>query len=222
MSYESSSFDEDVFLLSSACHIRDHIPKPTRIEESPAIQKHVSLLDDTALLLLTEAKGDVCATTWRLTNQQVEIFYSKNAPTHKSLDPYFMEIQQILTSPLHWCEKEKQLLLLVIHTCIEKFRHRMQKTQKTLKNSQDWTFVSASSKTLSDLRPIWNDKTDAQIIVEFLTMFPQIDLNIEKLRKDPWSLLVYSRTAYHIGNVISIHVYNYLIIFFNFKAFTSF
>ena len=201
MSYEPTSFDKDVFLLSAACHIRDHIPKPTRIEESPAIQNYFSLFDDIALLLITKAKGDVCATTWRLTNQQIEILYCKNAPTRKSLDPSFMEIQQILKSPLDLYEKEKQLLLLVVKTCIEKFRYRMQKIQEALKSPQDLSFVSAS-KSLSDLRPIWNDKTDEQIITEFLTIFPQIDLKIETLRKDIWSLLVYSRTAYHIGNVL--------------------
>lgn len=125
MSYEPGSFDEDVFLLSSTCHIRDHIPKPTRSEESPALKNHVSLLDDIALLFVTKAVGDVCAITWRVTKGQMEIFYSKNAPTCKSLDPYLREVQQILMSPLHPYEKEKQLLLLVIRTCLEKFRARM-------------------------------------------------------------------------------------------------
>lgn len=200
MSYETSSFDDDVYLLSSARHIRDNIPASTPKGDSER-KKHLLLLDDIALLLITKAKGDVCAVTWRTTNQRIEFFYSKNAPCHRSLEPYLSEIKQIVATPMSSRAREEKLLTLILKTCLEKVGSRVQKLQKALSTYPQPLKFPSDSKDLSKLREKWEDMNDGQIVVEYLTNLRDTDLKMEKLKADISTLVILSRAAFLIGSV---------------------
>ena len=101
MNYEPTFFlDENGLGLSLTSHIRDHFLEFIKIKENPAIQKHVFLFDDIALLLFTKIKKrrlrnhvkvDQSADWWILF-----LFWKGFPVIRKSLDTYFMEIQQML------------------------------------------------------------------------------------------------------------------------------
>lgn len=51
----------------------------------PIDQKHTSLLDDIAILLVVKARGDVTAVTMKQMSDRMEFYYSKNGPCFGTL-----------------------------------------------------------------------------------------------------------------------------------------
>ena len=131
MSYLPSNFDNDVQLLSTIKHVREHVPILSFTQNSDS-EKNVKILNDIALLMTVKAKGDVTAVTWKLSQNCAEIFFCKNSPTDQSLDVYFNQILSIIQSPEPASIRKDKLLLLVLETCLEKVRSRIQKIQKAL------------------------------------------------------------------------------------------
>jgi hypothetical protein len=131
----SSSFVNLVHLLSTTRHIRDVIPSSPPEPEADE-KKHLKLLDDIALLLVTKPKWDVCAVTMSLTTQHIE-FYPKNAPCGRDLEPYICHIKQILSAKTSMNIMSGQLLILILQICVEKMRSRIVKVQLPIAESTE-------------------------------------------------------------------------------------
>lgn len=197
MCCEMSAFGKDVYLLS---HIRDNVPASTP-KRNLLHGENLPLLDDIALLLSTKAKGDTCAVMLRLTYQRVDIIFSKNAPTRKSLDAYLSEIRRIIASPMSSEDKVKELYPLVVITCFEKIRSRMQKIQQILLAYPQPLNFPSDSKDLSTIRKKWNNMNDGQIATEYLTNLQETDLDMEKFKIGLPALANSCQAAFSIGSV---------------------
>ena len=198
MTYQASSFDQDVFLLSASRHIRDVVPSsPPRSDQHV---KHVLLLDDVALILTLKAKGDVCAVTWRLTQYRIDVYFSKNSPTCKYLQGYLSEICSIIASSDPPQIQEERLLMLILKTCLEKVRSRMQKLQKAVRDYPEVLIFPNVSKSLSTQRQ-WRDMDDGQVAFGFLMDIQAMDLSMESLREKILQVADISQQALIIGKV---------------------
>jgi hypothetical protein len=164
--------------------------------------KPLQLLNDIALLLVTKAKWDACAVTMRLTNQRVEFFFAKNAPCHRSLESYISKIKQIIAASSD--TMEEQLITLILETCIETVRSRIQKVQRTLVNHPQLcsaSHINPESKELCQFRKKWQDMNDAQIIASFLTSIRNADLSLNNLKSEMHNVMMFTRAACMIGSV---------------------
>lgn len=199
MSYLPSQFDNDVQLLSTAKHIRDHVPTSSTIPSSHS-EKHVKILDDIALSMTMKAKGDVTAVSSKLSQNCADIYFCKNSPTYHSLDSYFSEILFIIRSSDP--TKREKLLLLVIKTCLEKVRSRIQKVQRRFPSTLNRSNSSPIPRSSHPRRKAWNNSTDGEIVTEELINIRELDLKIEVLRGDIHNITVLSRRAFSIGIVV--------------------
>ena len=87
--------NEHVYALSRLSHIHKNVPtkpKTMGIEE----RKHLKILDGIALLLVTEAKGDVVAVSFTQTTSTITVNYAKNFPCNGALDMYIDGILKLI------------------------------------------------------------------------------------------------------------------------------
>lgn len=127
------SFDDCLFALSTISH-RLEFPRP--LSHSPILQKHLKLLNLLALLMVTEDKGDVAATTIIRAPGSVTILFSKNRPCTAAESSYIQTLQDIITSTTRETVKDTRIraLSLVIDNCSKKVKARLKKLVKWLKS----------------------------------------------------------------------------------------
>lgn len=134
-----------------------------------------------------------------------EIYVSKNEKCSdqegKALDPYLAEITRIIASSAFNYDKQFQLLNLVLKTCVEKIRKKIQKIQKSLfKSSQILQFVS-DSRIMAPCNFRWDQLDDGQVVNQQLDLIRQVDLNANSLKSNIPHLANLSRSAFLMGKL---------------------
>lgn len=208
-----SSLNEDIFFLAQTHHIRDIIlsstPKPKEEHEG----KHLSLLNDIALLLVIKPKGDVCAVALRHTNQRIEFFYAKNAPCRRSLELYLANVKIILATAPSKSKMGEGLLQLICQTCLEKVRARIIKARQAINEypmlCSESGLVPATA-LLGGRRPAWANKKDSEIIASVFREIRDMDISLTYLKNNIRAVMVLTRTACLIGRFAFAIIMTYL------------
>jgi hypothetical protein len=211
----SNDFNSLVYALSSIRHVREYAPQPA-IPMNDVDKKHLSLLDDVALLLVVKAKGDVAAVTMKQMDDRVEFYYSKNGPCLGALDEYLNSVKRIIGDSVNYNTMNLDLLAVVMSTCLDKVRSRFIKCQKeTLKLGAFAVSetIDPTTNILAHLQPEWNSLSDRAIILSFLCQIQSLDMSSAALRQNLRTLMKLSQSAYSIGSVThAIYMLKHLII----------
>ena len=78
-----SEFNRQIYILASVCHIKEHVSRPPP-QCSSVENKHLILMDYTALLLVTKSCGNVAAVRMELTATSLKFHFAKNRPCDSS------------------------------------------------------------------------------------------------------------------------------------------
>lgn len=139
----SVSFAEQLYALASASPTQTYSRVDILGRYAQERYKHLRLLDDIALLLVTDQSADVAAVALRRTPHEVIIYFSKNRPSTPSELTY---IHSILRDAQHIHCRVGKLLDRVISMCRPKITSRIRKLQACLGR-------------LTHLRPILSDNS---------------------------------------------------------------
>lgn len=132
---ESKKVNEYVYGLSQMSHIHKNMPtQPPRM--GPEESKHLRILDAVALFLVTEAKGDVAAVTFKQATHTIEIFYAKNSPCDDFLTIYANKILAYIFEFRHHPLEEVvvEVCLRAVKQCLKKVRARLLKLFKNFRD----------------------------------------------------------------------------------------
>lgn len=131
----SVSFAESVYALSKVIHIdkfRNDISGDLNMNQ----RKHLRLLDDIALWLVTESKSDVAAVSLERRSAGVRFHYAKNRPATEEDEKHIDALVELLKSPGTATERIENMLQKVMVKCRPKLLSRLRKLQVTLLQNQ--------------------------------------------------------------------------------------
>lgn len=124
-------FGEQLFVLATITHVRDY--RPT-VSPSPPTEreKHLRLLDDIALLLVTQGSSDVASVMFEQKSHEIIFYYAKNRPTTNHERAYIESLRDIAVSLTDINECTLKLLVRVIPMCRPKILSRLRKLVRCL------------------------------------------------------------------------------------------
>lgn len=119
-------FGEQLFVLATITHVRDY--RPT-VSPSPPTEreKHLRLLNDIALLLVTQGSSDVASVMFEQSSYEIVFKYSKNRATTKKEREYIESLREIALSLTDINDCTTKLLARVIPMCRAKINSRLKK-----------------------------------------------------------------------------------------------
>ncbi|KAL0631007.1 hypothetical protein Q9L58_010143 [Maublancomyces gigas] len=129
-SREAVTFAESVYALSKVVHIAK-FRNDVSLGLNEHQRKHLRLLDDIALLLVTEPKSDVAAVALERRSSEVHFYYAKNCPaTH--IDELIAVLKGIGTPT----ERSEKMLDKVMLVCRAKILSRHSKLLVTIRENK--------------------------------------------------------------------------------------
>lgn len=119
-------FGEQLFVLATITHVRDY--RPT-ISPSPPTEreKHLRLLNDIALLLVTQGSSDVASVMFEQSSHEIVFYYAKNRATTNKERAYIESLRDIALSLTDINDCTTKLLARVIPVCRAKIISRLKK-----------------------------------------------------------------------------------------------
>jgi len=126
----SLTLSEMIFALSKIAFRYEYHPQSPHDAGASGrhpTEKHLQILDQLALLLVTEAKGDIAAISLRdVENNQISLGYSKNRPFTDPETSYITDLLSMATDPTTTpTQKHGNLFCLVIQECRKKITSRL-------------------------------------------------------------------------------------------------
>lgn len=131
------SFGEQLFVLATITHIREYHQTISPTTTMTEHQKHMKLLDDIALLLVTQGNSDVAAVMFEQTSHEIIFYYAKNRPSTSTERAYIEKLKEIALSLSDITECTIQLLSHVIPMCRSKILARLKKVIRCLEDRPD-------------------------------------------------------------------------------------
>lgn len=128
-------FSESVYALSKVVHIvkfRNDIA----LKLSEHQRKHLRLLDDIALLLVTESNSDVAAVSLERLSSELHFHYAKNRPTTQDEKAHIDALLADLRSPGTPNQRIEKMLRKVMVVCRPKMLSRLRKLKFTVLDNQ--------------------------------------------------------------------------------------
>ena len=115
-------------------HLRSSRDLPAWSHATQSDRDHVAILDGLALLLVFSPKGDVAATSYWRSADELKLLWAKNQPVDDSNQLQYIEdlFENIKNST-----KDTELLDIVIAMCKDKIFHRVKKLAKSFGVSQN-------------------------------------------------------------------------------------
>ncbi len=203
----SNDFNSLLYALSSISHVREYAPQ-SALPMDDIDKMHLSLLDDVAFILVVKAKGDVAAVTMKRMNYRVDFYYSKNGPCFGALDEYLNSIQRIIGDSVDYNAMHRDLMAVVMSTCLDKVRSRFMKCQKEIVDLDALAFFETINPTIkieAHELPDWDSLSDQAPILSFLCQIQSLDVDSGALRQNLRTLMKLSQSAYLIGSVTHRH-----------------
>lgn len=138
-------FGEQLFVLANITHIRDYrrTVSPSRTSEH---ERHLRLLNNMALLLVTQGSSDVAAVMFEQTSHEIIFYYAKNRPSTRHEREYIESLRVIALSLSDINDCTVKLLARVIPMCRSKIITRLKKLIRCLSESP---VVSEASAPIS-------------------------------------------------------------------------
>lgn len=130
-SFDHVPFAEQLYVLANITHVRDYSPTVPDTN-SPEQQKHLRLLDDIALLLITQATSDVAAVTFEQTPNAIVFYFSKNRPSTSGELEYFNALLKFALKPGDLATRAMELLERVVSPCRTKISARIKRLQRVI------------------------------------------------------------------------------------------
>lgn len=130
----SVSFGEQLFVLATIIHVRDYRPTVSPTSTTTEHTKHMNLLDDIALLLVTQGSSDVAAVIFEQTSHEIIFYYTKNRASTSSERTYIESLRDIALSLSDVNQCTFQLLARVIPMCRSRIVSRLKKVIRRLQN----------------------------------------------------------------------------------------
>ena len=196
----AQEMDKHIYALSSARHMRNlQASKPLTFTKRDESQ--LRLLDYIALILVTESKDDVAAVTMEQLPNSVVFYYAKNAPCSPEFKEYIQRLLAVVAS-VDMKYLARDIIFEVLRTCQDKFRGRLDKCQKAIKNSGEMDFddaIAAQVPKCAKSLSTWSGKTFGVIITDFLKRLASYDIKPEKLAVNISTSVTFSLEAYLIG-----------------------
>lgn len=125
------SFDESVYALSKVVHVvKDHNDMSDNLNDHQ--RKRLRLLNDIALLLVTESKSDVAAVSLERISSGVRFYYAKNRPETDDDRKHIKALRDLVSGAGDPTERIDQILYRVIDGCRPKLFSRLQKLKRTI------------------------------------------------------------------------------------------
>lgn len=128
------SFAETVYALSKV-----HVVKycnDTSESLNDHQRKHLRLLDDIALFLVTDSKSDVAAVSLERISSGVRFYYAKNRPETDDDRKHIDALRDLVRGTGDATERIDGILYRVIDDCRPKLLSRLQKLKRTLQHNQ--------------------------------------------------------------------------------------
>lgn len=132
----SVSFAESVYALSKIIHIakfRNDVSGDLSVNQ----RKHLRLLDDIALWLVTESKSDVAAVSLERLTGGVRFHYAKNRPVTQADQDHINELLDLLRGAGTPTERIGKMMHKVMIDCRPKLLSRLRKLKATLLENQN-------------------------------------------------------------------------------------
>lgn len=136
------TFAEKVYALSKVIHI--HKNSNTTALSHGLVghrEKHLRLLHDIALLLVTGGDSDVAAVSLERTETEIRFYYAKNRPVTAREESYIKDLLEVLKLPHEDLaeegpdtggERDDRLLAKVVSVCVTKIKSRIRKLKRDL------------------------------------------------------------------------------------------
>ena len=195
-----SEFNRQIYILASVCHIKEHASRPPP-QCNGVEQKHLRLLDYTALLLVTKSRGDVAAVTIEHTATSLTFYFAKNRPCDFSTLSFVDRILMVLKKQPLW-SMPKSVLMIVMVECVEKVSARIRKTQKAIKEVGEInTAQLLPSIDHSKILESWEGLDNSQIISSFLIELKTFNTAIPIMRLNPETSMLFCVKANLIGTI---------------------
>lgn len=126
-----TTFDQKVYALSKIVHqvkLRNNLSE----KYTPSQRKHLRLLDDIALLLVTESGSDVAAVSFEQLPTEVIFYYAKNRPATDNERKYIEELVN-LAQASDDIDRAKSIFNNVLGICRPKILSRLDKVARSIK-----------------------------------------------------------------------------------------
>lgn len=207
------TFAEKVYALSKVIHIRKYSDTTALSNKLVGHQEslsHLRLLDDIALLLVTEGDSEVAAVSLERTETEVRFYYAKNQLVTAREESYIKDLLEILKLPHDDLAEEgkgpdtgggarvERLLAKVVPACATKIKSRIRKLKHDLPGDRSDIFRDDIN---GEMHAYFQERFDTWYnryngAHEFLTKFlHQID-NLELSKTSTGQLCDIIRVAY--------------------------
>ena len=195
-------FNRQIYILASVHHIKDHAAHPSP-KCNDVEQKHLTLLNYIALLLVTKPRGDVAAITMEISTSAIDFYYAKNRPCDRSTQIYVDRVLTILRKD-KLDDIPKSLMMVVMVECVDKVRNRIWKCQKGLEDCEELGTSSLdllSGNILANTLHTWAGLNDSEILQSFFKELRSFVTSILSMRSQPRSSILMSQKACVIGTI---------------------
>lgn len=198
------SFDEKVYALSKIVHqVKFRNNRSDKYTDSQ--RKHLRLLDDIALLLVTESGSDVAAVSFEQRPTEVIFYFAKNRPATNAEHDYIKELIK-LARDTEATNRTSSIFNNVLHICRPKMLSRFDKLIRVLtkltpaaRSFHDDTNGDVD-RHLQQQLGVWYDPKKGA--VDFVTTFVSHLSTLAKLKQipEPASLRQIVRVAHATGS----------------------
>lgn len=124
-------FGEQLFVLATITHVRDYRPTVSPLPPTER-EKHLRLLNDIALLLVTQGSSDVASVMFEQSSYEIVFYYAKNRATTNKERAYIESLRDIALSLTDINDCSTKLLARVIPMCRAKIISRLKKLIRCL------------------------------------------------------------------------------------------
>lgn len=195
-----SDFNRQICILSLVCHVKEHASRsPTKCNSVE--QKHLSLLDYIALLLVTKSHGYVAAVIMEHTVTSLNFYFAKNRHwDHLTLSFVNRILKLLKGQPLEFIQKS--MLMIVMVNCVEKVNGRIRKSQKALEEVGEIN-IAQSPPSLNQGKVVdsWEGLDNLQIISSFLIELKKFVTATPIMRANPETSMWLCIRAFLIGSI---------------------
>lgn len=195
------TFDEKVYALSKIVHQVKFL-KNRSDEYTPLQRKHLGLLDDISLLLVTESPSDVAAVSFEQRPTEIIFYYAKNRPATPDERAYIEQLKNIVRASKDSGRIER-IFEIVLRTCRSKMLSRLDKLVRVIKTrASDARGIRDDSS--GDLHEYLQRKLGAWYVgqtsaVRFVDKFLSYLCNLRKTVPEPAELGKIIRFAHVTG-----------------------
>ena len=195
-------FNRQIYILASVYHIKDHAAHPSP-KCNDVEQKHLTLLNYIALLLVTKPRGDVAAITMEISTSAIDFYYAKNRPCDRSTQIYVDRVLTVLRED-KFDDIPESLMMIVMVECVDKVKNRIRKCQKGLEDCEELGTLSLdlpSGNVFANTLHAWAGLNDSEILQSFFKELRSFVTSILSMRSQPRSSILMSQKACVIGTI---------------------